>query len=181
MKRLATACFCGIFIMAVVCFCLLLSQGQARDLKVSLPLIPPLVETKDKGVLVDLLKAMAEEYKDGKITWDVFPFARSLDNVEKGRADLHVPYITPRNPQKNFQYGSETIYKVIFVLYTNNANKDINPKNLTKYKVETEEGARYVFSEPVPNIVGSPSVESSLQKSIFRGLMPGSLPCPNPT
>ncbi|MGD0232636.1 MAG: hypothetical protein ABSC19_20170, partial [Syntrophorhabdales bacterium] len=61
-------------IMAVACFCLVLATAEARDLKVSLPQLPPLVESKDKGILVDLVKAMAEEYKDGKITWDVFPF-----------------------------------------------------------------------------------------------------------
>ncbi len=153
------------FIMAAVCFCLLLPQAHARDLKVSLPFIPPLVESKDKGILVDLMKAMAEEYKDGKITWDVVPFPRSLDNVEKGRADFHVPYITPMNPQRiPFQYSTEVIFKVIMALYTNKNNKDINPGNVTKYKIETDAGAKYVFDGPLPNIMGSPSIESSLQK-----------------
>src|SRR5208282_366233 len=94
------------FIMAAIFLCLAFSQVQAKDLKVSLPLIPPLVESKDKGILVDLVKAMADEYKDGKITWDVFPFPRSLENVEKGRADFHMPYIKPVNPEKiPFQYS----------------------------------------------------------------------------
>lgn len=52
----------------VICFCSILGAAQARGLKASLPIIPPLVETKDKGILVDLCKAIAEEYKDGKIT-----------------------------------------------------------------------------------------------------------------
>ena len=54
---------------------LLPRRTHAEDLKVSLPFIPPLVESKDKGILIDLLKAMAEEYKDGKITWE-FSFLR---------------------------------------------------------------------------------------------------------
>jgi polar amino acid transport system substrate-binding protein len=153
------------FILVVFCFCLILGQAQARDLKISLPVIPPLVETKDKGILVDLVKAMAEEYKGGKITWDVFPFPRSLDNVEKGRADLHMPYITPPNPQRiPFQYSSEVIFKVIFALYTNKNNKDINAGNLTKYKTETDEGCKYILDAAIPNITGSPSIESSLKK-----------------
>lgn len=81
------------FILGVFCLCLMVGQAHARDLKISLPFIPPLVETKDKGILVDLCKALAEEYKDGRITWDVYPFPRSMDNVEKGRADLHMPYL----------------------------------------------------------------------------------------
>jgi polar amino acid transport system substrate-binding protein len=151
--------------MAAVCFCLVLSQAHARDLKVSLPFIPPLVESKDKGVLVDLLKAMGEEYKDGIITWDVFPFARSLENVEKGRADFHMPYIKPANPERiPFQYSSEVLFKVIIALYTNKNNKEINPGNVTKYKVETDEGVKYIFDAVIPNIMGSSSLESSLQK-----------------
>jgi len=152
-------------IMAAVCLCLMLGQAQARDLKISLPFIPPLVETKDKGILVDLCKALAEEYKGGKITWDVFPFPRSMDNVEKGRADLHMPYITPPNPQRiPFQYSTEVIFKVIMCLYTNKSNTEINPKNAAKFKIETDAGATYVFDHDVPGITGSPSIESSLQK-----------------
>jgi polar amino acid transport system substrate-binding protein len=153
------------FLIAAICVCCIVGVTQARDLKVSLPIIPPLVETKEKGILVDLCKAMAEEYKDGKLTWDVFPFARSLDNVEKGRADFHMPYITPKNPQKvRFQYSTDTIFKVIIALYTNKNNKEIGPKNVTKYKVETDEGVKYIFESEIPNIAGSPSIESSLQK-----------------
>jgi len=165
MRKLEMMQFSKYCIMAAVCLCLVFSQAQARDLKVSLPIIPPLVETKDKGILVDLVKAMGEEYKGGKITWDVFPFPRSLENVEKGRADFHIPFITPHNPQKvRFQYSTETIFKVIIALYTNKSNKEINPKNLTKYKIETDEGVKYIFESEIPSIVGSPSIESSLQK-----------------
>ena len=66
-------------IMAAVCFCLVLSQAEARDLKASMPYIPILAESKDKGVLIDLLKAMAEEYKDGTITWEVRPPAGAME------------------------------------------------------------------------------------------------------
>ena len=80
------------FVMAAICLCVIVGRVQARDLKASLPFpLPPLVESSDKGILVDLVKAMAEEYKDGKITWELFPFARSMENVEKGRADFHMP------------------------------------------------------------------------------------------
>jgi polar amino acid transport system substrate-binding protein len=35
---------------------------------------------------------------------------------------------------------------------------------VTKYKIETDEGCKYIFDAVIPNIVGSPSIESSLQK-----------------
>jgi len=82
-------------VMAVLCFCFMLGLAQARDLKVSLPYpLPGLVDSPDKGIFVDLLKAMAEEYKGGKITWELFPFARSMENVEKGRVPLDHLFLT---------------------------------------------------------------------------------------
>ena len=153
------------FIMAAICLGLAFSQAHARDLKVSLPFpLPPLVESKDKGILVDLVKAMAEEYKDGKITWEVFPFARSMENVEKGRADFHMPQLV--NPKiaadkLPFQFSSDTIFRVVFALYTNKNNKEINPKNVGNYKIETDLGVMDFFDfKPV----GSPDIESSLKK-----------------
>lgn len=153
------------FVIAVTCFCSLVVSAPARDLKISLPFIPPLVESKDKGILIDLCKAMVEEYKDGKITWDVYPFARSLDNVAKGRADIHMPYTVPKNPQRmSFQYSTDTMFRVVVGLYTNKGNKEINLANLTKYKIETDEGCKYIMDSVLPNVTGSPSIESSLQK-----------------
>ena len=152
------------FIMAAICLCVIAGQAQARDLKASLPIIPPQVESSDKGILIDLMKAMAEEYKDGKITWEVFPFERSMENVEKGRADFHMPQLV--NPSISaeklpFQFGSDIIFKVVFALYTNKNNKDINPANVSKYKIETDMGTKDYFDFPV---TGSPDIESSLRK-----------------
>lgn len=85
--------------------------------------------------------------------------------MEKGKADFHMPYITPMNPQRiPFQYGADVLFKAIFALYAKRNNKEINHKNAAKYKVETDEGAKYVFEFYIPNIAGSPSIESSLQK-----------------
>jgi polar amino acid transport system substrate-binding protein len=148
----------------VISVCLFIGSGQARDLKASLPVLPPLVESKDKGILVDLIKAMAEEYKDGKITWEVYPFARSLDNVEKGKADFHMPFVVNPNISRDklpFQYSSDTIFKVIFALYTNKNNKEITPTNLKRFKIETDQGHTEFFDFKV---TGSPNIESSLKK-----------------
>ena len=155
---------CKYFIMAAVCFCLVLSQAEARDLKASMPHIPILAESKDKGVLIDLLKAMAEEYKDGTITWEVWPPARAMDNVEKGKADFLMPQlVNPNiNPDKlPFQWSSDIIFKAIFCLYTNKNNKEINPGNLKKFKIETLNGMESFYDFPVD---GSPDMEAGLKK-----------------
>jgi polar amino acid transport system substrate-binding protein len=129
------------FMMAVLCFCISIGVAQAKDLKVSLGIAPPLVETKDKGILVDLLKAMAEEYKDGAVTWEVYPNNRSISNVESGKADLHLPWIdNPKETNTKMQPISEALFKVVFVLYTNKANKEINTTNFTKFRIETLQG-----------------------------------------
>lgn len=151
-------------IMSAVCLGLFAVRAQARDLRGSLPLLPPLVESKDKGILVDLLRAMAKEYKGGKITWDVYPFARSMENVEQGRADFHMPQlVNPHiDPSKlPFQLSSEKIFRVIFALYTNKDNKHINPGNASKFKIETDLGVRNFFDFPV---AGSADIASSLKK-----------------
>jgi polar amino acid transport system substrate-binding protein len=140
-------------------------QAEARDLKGSFPSpLAPLVESKDKGIIIDLVKAMADEYKDGKITWDVFPFKRSMENVEKGRADFHMPQLV--NPKISadklpFMFSTEKIFRVVFVLYTNKNNKDITPENASKYKIESDLGTMDFFDFKV---TGSPDIESSLKK-----------------
>ncbi|MCX5812614.1 MAG: transporter substrate-binding domain-containing protein [Proteobacteria bacterium] len=153
------------FVLAVFCFCLMFAQAQARDLKASVPFpLAPLVESKDKGILIDLMKAMAEEYKDGKITWELFPFKRSMENVEKGKYDFHMPQlVNPKIPAEKlpFMFSSEMIFKVIFALYTNKNNKDINPGNASKYKIESDLGTMDFFDFKV---TGSPDIESSLKK-----------------
>jgi polar amino acid transport system substrate-binding protein len=153
------------FVLGLFCFCLMFSQAQARDLKASMPFpLAPLVESKDKGILIDLLKAMAEEYKDGKITWELFPFKRSMENVEKGKYDFHMPQLV--NPKITadklpFLFSTEKIFRVVFALYTNKNNKDINPGNASKYKIESDLGTMDFFDFKV---TGSPDIESSLKK-----------------
>lgn len=152
------------FAVAILCFCLVGTTASARDLKASLPLIPVMVDSQDKGVLVDLVKAMAAEYKEGKITWEVYPFARSIDNIEKGRADFHLPFlVNPRISSEKlpFQFSSESIFTVQFCLYTNKNNLVINPSNVSKFIIETDQAHTQYLDFKV---TGSPDLESSLKK-----------------
>jgi polar amino acid transport system substrate-binding protein len=141
-----------------------MSRAEARDLKASLPFLPVLAESKDKGILVDLLKAMAKEYKDGKITWDVYPGERAMENIEKGKADFKMPmFVNPGFSQDKlpFQFSSESLFRVMCVLYTNKNNKEINPGNVRNYKIESGNSLKDFFGFPVG---ASPNLESGLRK-----------------
>jgi polar amino acid transport system substrate-binding protein len=140
------------------------ARAQSKDVRGNLALVAPAVESHDKGVLVDLVKAIAEEYKDGQITWDVYPFAKTLTNVEQGRADFQMPLLHNPNISDDklpFLVSTESLYRAVFVLYTNQDNKDINLTNLSKYNIETDMGHVAFFDFKV---TGSTSIESSLQK-----------------
>ncbi len=76
-----------------------------------------------------------------------------------------MPFITPKDPGKlQAQLSSDVMYRVLFILVTNKNNKDINTKNLSKYKVETDQGNKSVRDAEISNIAGSPSIEWAVQK-----------------
>ena len=59
-----------------------------------------------------------------------------------------------------FQFGSDIIFKVVFALYTNKNNKDINPANVDNTNRDRHGHQGLLrFS-----ITGSPDIESSLRK-----------------
>lgn len=152
------------FMVALLCM-FMTSRAEARDIKVSLPMLPPLVVSHDSGILVELLKAMAAEYKDGTISWDAHPFSRSIENVAKGRADMHMPLLVNPNIDQSklpFQFSSERIFRVVFALYTNkNNNKEINRQNVANFRIETDMGHVKYFDFKV---TGSAEIEDSLRR-----------------
>ena len=84
-------------------------------------IIPGLSEPPDKGPFVELAKALAETYTQGKITIELFPFTRSIDNVVAGRADFHIPNV--RNPAVDssklpYRYSTKSLGRVDFVVYS---------------------------------------------------------------
>lgn len=114
-----------------------------KNIAVSLPIVPPLINEDKTGALVDLMKAMAAEYKDGEMTIDVYPMARSIENVLSGSADCHSPYIKNHNVTDSdnmFYYTTEDFGKVIFVLYTNKNVTGLTPETVKdgKYKIEIQ-------------------------------------------
>lgn len=134
--------------------------ATAADYKASIAQMPVYAESQDKGVLVDLVKAIAAA--SGKsIEWQVVPFARSMSDVESGKVDFHMPLIKPIDMAKaNFGLSTETIFHVNFVLYTNKA-KALDVNKLAGAAVETD--SAHVAYFPF-DIKPSTNLESSLKK-----------------
>lgn len=147
------------------------AQDQPRDLVASLAQIPGLADSPDKGAFVDIVKAIAKIYP-GKITIEVVPFERSINNVLEGRADFHIPIL--RNPANTalklpYRYATEKTGSVPIVIYS---NKD---KIITKmtidaaiakggkfpYTIEVAGGLEPVYPFPC---MSSNNSEASLQK-----------------
>lgn len=132
----------------------------AADYKASLAQMPMYAESLDKGVLVDLVKAIADTSKKS-IDVQVVPFSRSMKEVENKQADFHMPLIKPLDMSKaNFSLSDATIFHVNFVLYTNK-NKPLDPNNLTGASLETDAAHTPYFPF---DIKPSTSIEGSLKK-----------------
>lgn len=158
--------------IAVVFFILIFSSGAgiARDLTISMAYLPDILESPDKGVFVDIIKAMDDVY-DGKIEKNVYPFPRSLNNVITGNADFHLPMIRNKIVQEAslpYAYSKEKMGDVYFVIYSNKDNpvtldeiKQAKDKNPFPLKIESILGFLEYFDFPISE---STEVENSLKK-----------------
>jgi len=137
----------------------------AKDYKASLAQMPCYAESMEKGVLVDFTKALAE-VSNGKITYQVVPFNRSMYAVENKQVDFHMPLIKLPDSKKaeiaklNYDYSTETIFHVNFTLYSNK-KKPLDMKNLKAYKIETDNAHTPYFDFP---ITGVTNLEASIRK-----------------
>ena len=150
-----------VFIMIISL--VVISSAQTRDLKASLGYVPLLSESPEKGVLPDLIKAIDEIYTDGKISIEVYPSQRALDNVINGSHDFFIPLLKSDTMDLDalpYRF-SETLWTSIFVLYTNKNNTEINLNNLANYKIETNRAIMEYFDFPTLPFA---STESSLKK-----------------
>jgi len=151
------------FIFFIVCLLFLSSFAlAAKDYKVAVAQLP----TTDSYVA--LIKAIGEETKNN-FNIEVFPMARSVYLIENNQVDFQCPLIENPDPKKaansKFDYSTTTVYKLVFVLYSNKAKnisaeelKKGNPKN---YKIETDIAHVDYFNF---SCSGSPSIEASLKK-----------------
>ena len=156
----------------IIC-CILLNSLYAKDYKISVGKLPLYSESKDKGILIDVLKAMDEEYKDGKFIIDVYPFGRSIDNVKNGKADFHFPTIgkniwgkeTDKYEKELAKQGlrrsSSSLTKTHFALYINNDKPKLDINKLENYRIETDIGHTVFFNS---NVQGTTCLPCSVEK-----------------
>ncbi len=160
MKRLNLNFFAFTFTIMI----LIIANAHAADYKVSLAKMPVYAESPEKGVLVEFSKALASESgKSFQITVD--PFARSMNNVKSGEADIHMPLIAIPDIDLTtlpYDYSTETIFHVNFVLYTKK-NSGITKEKLYSggLKVETDIAHVPYFDFKV---TGSANLVQSLKK-----------------
>lgn len=154
-----------------------------KDIIASIAVLPVVAETPNKGVFVDLVKALNKEYKNGTITFELYPFKRSLTNVAKGRADFHLPFMKSSKGAKalssmGLAYALERSNRVPFALYYNVEQKVLNGhirnnfslKDIGQYKIETD-SAHVMFFDDIP-IRASTCLECSIKK-LSRGRIDG--------
>jgi polar amino acid transport system substrate-binding protein len=162
-----------LMIFFVVFFVLFINGSKdSKDLIASLAQLPGLVDSPDKGAFVDLVKAIDEVYTNGTIKIEVYPFARSVNNVITGKADFHIPSL--RNPvipesKLPYRFVTEKMGLVRFVIYSH-GRKIITKKMIDDaiakggnfpYKFEVPAGLEDNFAFPV---IPSNDLPKSFQK-----------------
>lgn len=149
---------------------LLVCQGEVRaqNLKASLAILPGHSELDKDGNLsggfVELVNAIDDIYTRGNISIELYPFARSLMNVQTGIADFHLPIIKRPNFSLDtlpFAYASECINQVSFVLYTRADRPSLDQKNIKQYVIETLRGHQLFFPF---KIIETNSIEQGIKK-----------------
>lgn len=139
------------------------SNEEVPDLIVSLPFLPGLAESKEKGLLVDFVRAMDDIYEGNIFILGVFPFKRSINNILVGKADFHMPGLSvsaEKAEQLKYISSEETLFVVTFALYTQKG-VDLDLNNLDLYKIEIDKGLLDFFPK---HFIPSFSIKQSIKK-----------------
>jgi len=146
---------------------------NAKGYIISVGRLPLYSESSEKGILIDVLKAMDKEYKDGKFIIEVYPFARSIHNVIEGKADFHFPTIgkniwsketdtyEKELAKQNLMRSTASLTKTHFALYSNTAKPKIDISKIQDYKIETDSGHTIFFNK---NFRGTTCLPCSVKK-----------------
>ncbi len=159
-----------------VLFCTILILNSyvlsADTIKVTLPLLPPVINQDKTGLLADLIRLMDQASSEHSFTIiGVYPFMRSMENVGK-KADLHWPSLEKPGgiDSHNIVYSTETFYEVNFVLYTKKGS-GIRVDNLKGYKIGTQRGQEEYFPFPVVAVRDLTSGLRMVDKKRLDGLI----------
>lgn len=152
-------------VMLVLC-----GVAAADDLRISLPILPPMVDERGRGPLGDLARAIAREWKEGRASIiGPLPFEKSVENVVAGRADVHFPLIS--SPARHegdlqFRYSTFALYEVPFALYSHRENgrverASLTLANLSRLRIETDRAHARLFYFPLNEAA---DIESGLHR-----------------
>ena len=154
----------------------------AKDYRISVARLPLYSESANKGILIDILKAMGKEYKGGKFIIQVYPFQRSIENVINGRADFHFPtigsHIWSRENDKferklnklGIRRSSVSLTKTHFALYSNRNKPPLDINHLEQYRIETD-SAHTIFFTGVQGTTCLPCSVRKLSAGRIDGLI----------
>ena len=142
--------------------CSLAFNSYANTLRISLAQLPLHAYKgfldEPRGTFVDLVQAMDAVYPEGKLTIKIYPFARSLENVITGRADVHIPLIKAPNFKEEglpYTFASEIMGGVTFVLYSRADKPPLDMNNLAQYTLSTMRGHKEFFPFEVTEDTGN--------------------------
>lgn len=148
-----------------------------RDLHISVGRLPLYAESKDSGILIDVLKAMDQEYTEGRFLIEVYPLERSIDNVARGKADVHFPTIGKHVwsqeedayekalGQRGLRRSTCSLTKTHFAIYRNRGQAALDTDDLEQYRIETDAGHQIFFDE---SMRGSTCLPCSVRKLSAR-------------
>lgn len=152
-----------------------------KDYNVSVARLPLYSESPDKGILIDVIKALDAEYKEGRFIIETYPFKRSIHNVATGKADFHFPTIgslvwgleTDRFETQlhaeGLQRSTASLVKTHFALYSNSDKPPLDIDHLSRYRIETDAGHTLFFHE---DIQGTTCLKCSVEK-LSKGRIDG--------
>ncbi len=155
----------------------------AKDYRISVARLPIYSESDNKGILIDVLKAMGKEYKWGKFIIHVYPFQRSIENVINGRADFHFPtigsHIWSREHDKyerklnklGIRRSSVSLTKTHFALYSNTDKPPLDIHHLERYRIETDSAHTIFFNSKVEGTTCLPCSVRKLSAGRIDGLI----------
>jgi len=173
----------SIFVFTLLLFTIEPDFTCAKDYKISVGKLPLYSESKDKGILIDVIKALDEEYKDGRFVIEVYPFERSINNVVTGDADFHFPTIgkniwakeTDKYEtdllDKGLMRSSCSLTKPHFALYRKSDKPDIDVSKMQDYRVETDSGHTVFFNKEMQGTTCLPCSVEKLSAGRIDGLV----------
>lgn len=154
------------------------SPVSNNTIRVGIGQLPMLSESNEEGILVDMLRRLAEASDAYAIKLQVYPFGRSLKMLENDKVDVHFPFIYSLPIRlEGIRFSSMTIYKVPFVLVTNTDERRFSIDSLDPNSVffqpdlaiETAYGHGFAFAYPMAESV---CIECSVKK-LARGRIDG--------